>query len=165
MTLRMVMMVLAMVLFINPAAAQNEQSIFEKFAGTWLATGNSFGEQAKSSMIWSETLDGKYYRIDYQITVNDSGANSFTGIGHYRLSDGTNFDGYWADNSGDLHPLAAQAKTDRLTSIWGKAGAKQGRTEYLLLPDGHIQVTDWLLTKTGWREFNKAIFRKQTTGD
>lgn len=161
MILRLVMTLSAALMFINPLAAQTEPSIFEKFEGTWTATGNSFGEQARSTMVWSQTLDSQFYRIDYSILFDDSGTNGFIGIGHYKLSKEPKVEGYWADNSGDLHPLSAATEADRILTLWGKAGSKMGRTEYHLLPDGKLQVTDWQLTSKGWEEFNKAVFQKQ----
>lgn len=159
------MMVLSMALLvINPAAAQTEQSIFERFEGVWTATGNSFGQQAQSKMVWSQTLNGKFYRIDYSILFDVSGKNAFTGIGHYKLSAEPKIAGYWVDNSGDLHPLSATTDTEQLLTVWGKAGSKMGRTEYRLLPDGSLQVTDWQLTTKGWKQFNKAVFQKQPGG-
>lgn len=164
MVFRLAMILSAALMFINPAAAQTEQSIFERLEGVWTATGNSFGQQAQSEMVWSQTLSGKFYRIDYSILFDASGNNAFTGIGHYKLSTEPKISGYWADNSGDLHPLSAATETDRLLTVWGKAGSKMGRTEYRLLPDSSLQVTDWLLTTKGWEIFNKAVFQKQPDG-
>lgn len=164
MALRLMMVLSAALMVINPVAAQTEQTIFQRFEGVWTATGNSFGQQAQSKMVWSQTLNGKFYRIDYSIVFDASGNNAFTGIGHYRLSTEPKISGYWVDNSGDLHPLSAAREADRLLTIWGKAGSKMGRTEYQLLPDGSLQVTDWQLTTEGWKMFNKAVFQKQPGG-
>lgn len=161
MILRLMMILSAALMFINPALAQTEQSLFEKFEGTWRASGNSFGQQAQSKMVWSRTLDGKFYRIDYSIRFDDSGNSGFIGIGHYKLAAEPKVEGYWADNSGDLHPLKGATDPDRLLTIWGKAGSKMGRTEYRLLPNGRMQVTDWQLTDEGWQAFNKAVFQRQ----
>ncbi|MEP2101255.1 MAG: hypothetical protein ABJP02_01375 [Parasphingorhabdus sp.] len=159
-------MILAAAFFmvINPVLAQSETSLFEKLDGTWRATGNSFYEKAQSKMVWSKTLGDHFYRIDYSFSTTGKAEEGFTGIGHYRMADRPDVTGYWVDNSGDLHPLNGKVKGDRLRTIWGEAGSKQGLTEYLLLPDGGLQVTDWLLTDDGWREFNKTTFQKQSAG-
>ncbi|QTD55273.1 hypothetical protein [Parasphingorhabdus cellanae] len=164
MILRLMMLLAAVSMVINPARAQDEQFLLEKFEGTWLATGNSFYEKAQSKMIWSKTLGDRFYRIDYSFSTRGNPEEGFSGIGHYRVADKPDVTGYWADNSGDLHPLNGKVRADRLRTIWGEAGSKQGLTEYLLLPDGALQVTDWLLTDDGWREFNKTTFQKQSAG-
>lgn len=164
MVFRLMIILSVALMFINPAAAQTEQSIFERLEGVWTATGNSFGQQAQSKMVWSKTLNGKFYRIDYSILFDPSGTNAFTGIGHYKFSTEPKVTGYWVDNGGDLHPLSAATDADRLLTIWGKAGSKMGRTEYRLLPDDSLQVTDWQLTTEGWKMFNQAVFQKQPGG-
>ncbi|NCN86127.1 MAG: hypothetical protein GW808_08765 [Sphingomonadales bacterium] len=142
-----------------PAHANDQQNIFDLVEGAWTASGNSFGPDVKSEMIWSKTLDGQFYKIDYRIIIMDPATDkTFTGIGHYLDTDSNATVGYWADNSGDLHPLSVTIEQAAIISIWGVAGGKLGRTEYRLMDDGQIQVTDWLLTKEGWREFNRASF-------
>ena len=39
-------------------------------------------------------------------------------------------------------------------------GHKQGRTRYELLDADRIEVTDWIKTPEGWRQFNQAIFAR-----
>lgn len=137
--------------------------MFDRVTGTWVATGNSFGPSVKSEMIWSKTLDGQFYRIDYRINVDPAGDKTFAGIGHYRATESSSSTGYWADNSGDLHPLSVKIEDGAIISIWGVAGEKQGRTEYHLVTEQRMWVTDWLLTKDGWREFNKASFERESS--
>jgi len=141
-----------------PAHANDQQNMFDRVEGVWTASGNSFGPDVKSEMIWSKTLDGQFYKIDYRIIIDPATDKTFTGIGHYLDTDSNTTAGYWADNSGDLHPLSVTIDQTAIISIWGVAGGKLGRTEYRLVDDGQMLVTDWLLTKEGWREFNKASF-------
>ncbi|WP_417619778.1 hypothetical protein [Parasphingorhabdus sp.] len=143
------------------AHANDQQNIFDLVTGSWTASGNSFGPDVKSEMIWSKTLDGQFYKIDYRIIIDAASDKTFTGIGHYRATESNTTVGYWADNSGDLHPLSVTIGKDAIVSIWGVAGGKQGRTEYRLLNEGRVQVTDWLLTRDGWRQFNHASFARK----
>ncbi len=165
---RLLTILFASAAMVHPVAAQDSpmapaaaQSLFQKFDGTWTAVGSSFGKNTRSTMTWSETLNRKFYRVDYSISMPEITPNRFIGIGHYRISKSARIEGYWADNSGDLHPLKASREPDRLVTIWGKAGSKMGRTEYRLLADDQMQVTDWLLTDKGWREFNNTLFRRE----
>lgn len=146
-------------LFLTPSIAQAEenQTILERFNGTWTAKGNSFGD-FRSSMIWSKTLDGQFHRIDYQIAT----MNSFNGVGHYKTTKENHTSGYWADSGGDLHPLSVQFEDSAIVTNWGIAGKKQGRTEYRLVNDNRAIVTDWLLTSDGWQQFNQAEFLRKT---
>ncbi|MGB5485562.1 hypothetical protein [Parasphingorhabdus sp.] len=150
---------------ISPSAAHasDQENIFDQVTGSWVASGNSFGPDVKSEMIWTKTLDGQFYRIDYRINMNPAGDKTFTGIGHYQATETSNTVGYWADNSGDLHPLSVKIGKDSIISIWGVAGGKLGRTEYHLTDEGRISVTDWLLTNDGWRQFNKASFVRKSS--
>ena len=147
-------------LTIRPSAAHasDQQSMFDLVTGSWVASGNSFGPDVKSEMTWSKTLDGQFYKIDYRIIMDAASDETFTGIGHYQATESNTTAGYWADNSGDLHPLSVTIEKDAILSIWGVAGGKQGRTEYRLVGEGRMWVTDWLLTGDGWRQFNKASF-------
>lgn len=136
--------------------AEEPSTILDRFTGTWTATGNSFGDDIESEMVWTKTLDGQFYRIAYQINMQ----NSFRGIGHYKSTGDKKTTGYWVDNSGDLHPLSVTFEDDAIITIWGTAGKKQGRTEYRLISQDRATVTDWLLTGAGWRQFNHGKFER-----
>lgn len=145
-----------------PALAGEATDLLGRLQGEWTSAGPAFGGPAKSMMRWSPTLDGRFVRIDYLIAMERQGSTqTFTGIGHYKPGDGAEATGYWADNSGDLHPLNARADKDALTTIWGTAGGEQGRTEYRFMPDGKVRVTDWVLTAEGWRQFNQNLFERK----
>ncbi len=140
------------------APAAHQSTLMAKFAGTWKAEGTSFGLPSKSTMTWSRDLAGKFYRAEYRIDMDNKGkASNFTGHGYYRA--GGN-DGFWADTSGDLHPLVISYTENGLTAIWGKAGGKQGRSSYIMQADGRIEVIDWILRDEGWREFNRTLFSR-----
>lgn len=155
---------LLLIAMTNPAfAADDRASVLDRFSGIWTATGNSFGAEVKSRMVWSKALDGQFHRIDYDIIIDAEKAQRFSGIGHYKAvgdktTGGHRTAGYWADNSGDLHPLSVTLEDDAIISIWGIAGKKMGRSEYRLITANRATVTDWLFTKTGWQQFNQAEF-------
>ncbi|MEZ5710435.1 MAG: hypothetical protein R3E02_13710 [Blastomonas sp.] len=132
--------------------------IFAALEGKWQAEGEAFGAPARTEMQWSPALDGRFQRIDYRIVMQrGESEQSFVGIGHYRMVAPDHADGYWVDNSGDMHPLSATLTATGIETIWGIAGGKQGRTRYALREDGRVEITDWLLTDAGWKEFNHSI--------
>lgn len=139
---------------VSPAKTEKPQTVLDRFTGTWTATGNSFGDDIKTTMIWSKTLGGQFHRIEYQINMQ----NSFNGVAHYKTTKKRTTSGYWVDSSGDLHPLSVKFEDNAIITIWGIAGKKQGRTEYRLANEGQATVTDWLLTKDGWRKFNHGEY-------
>ncbi len=148
---------------VDPAFAQesevaSQQSLLQTFTGTWKAEGISFGAPSKSTMVWGETLDGKFYRLTYTIEMQRDGkVQAFVGHGYYQRGSSQ---GFWADNGGDLHPMVTTYTHKALTTIWGKAGGKQGRSSYTFQEDGRIEVADWILTEAGWREFNRTMFSR-----
>lgn len=81
MILRLMMILSAVLMFINPASAQTQQSLFQKFEGTWLATGNSFYEKAQSKMVWSKLPAAQFYRVDYSFSASDNPDQGFLGNG------------------------------------------------------------------------------------
>ncbi len=147
----------------QPAAAESTSALLAQFKGEWRSDGSAFGGAAESEMIWAPALNGKFFRLDYRVAVtrDDGAAFTFEGVAHYRLANDETLTAYWADNSGDLHPIRAEREGDALLSHWGVEGGKQGRTRYALLPTGEIEVTDWIKTTDGWRQFNQNQFTKQ----
>ncbi len=143
------------------------RSIFELFDGEWRSDGSAFGVPASSRMVWTPALDGKYVRLDYGIEMQPAqgAASTFQGVAYYRDAGGSNYKAFWADNSGDLHPISAQRDGDALVAHWGAEGSKQGRTRYQLSAPGKLEVTDWIKTADGWRQFNHNVFERAPTAN
>ena len=142
---------------------QSSQSIFQLLEGTWQSNGPAFGQTAHSTMQWQPTLDGRYFRVNYDIAfgAEDAPTSSFTGVGYYRMdSDAETINGFWADNTGDLHPIEASVSADRILSTWGEQGKKLGQTEYRVLDGGDVEVTDWIWRDGEFRQFNQNSFKK-----
>lgn len=152
-----------------PAAAGEdaEHSIFDPFHGEWRSSGPAFGAPALSRMAWAPTLDGKYFRLDYRIEMQtpEGAVSIFQGVAYYRDTGEDVVNAFWADNSGDLHPIAAERDHNALIAHWGVEGGKQGRTRYEVLSSGEIEVTDWIKTADGWRQFNHNVFVRASAGD
>lgn len=150
--------------FLTPAQAEEAGplALLEAFEGEWRSNDPAFGGPAQTTMRWSRTLDGKFMRLDYRIEMRPETENAalFEGVAYYRLEKGDELRAFWADNSGDLHPIRAERKDDGLHVEWGVEGAKQGRTLYNLVRADEMQVTDWIRAEDGWRQFNDNRFAR-----
>ncbi|WP_425410400.1 hypothetical protein [Hyphococcus sp.] len=143
-----------------PARAERAD-VFEAFTGVWVSDGDAFGGPAQSKMIWETTLDGKFVKLSYRIDMpRDESAATFEGVAYYRASDENEWNAFWADNSGALYSIRAEIDEKGVLSHWGVEGGKQGRTRYTLTADGDIEVTDWVHTPDGWRQFNNNTFSR-----
>ena len=155
--------ILLTALFSSAAAADEaEPSIIDLFAGQWTSDGPAFGAPASSIMRWAPALHGKFTRLDYKIEMQspEGATSTFQGVAFYRDAGDNAYDAFWADNSGDLHPVSAERDGNALVSHWGVEGGKQGRTRYELSAPSEIIVTDWIRTDEGWRQFNRNVFER-----
>ena len=121
--------------------------------GSWSADCDAWGTPARCTLVWSEGLHVSQMTVAYRIEAHSDGAAIFAGKGVYRALADNALDGYWYDAGGATHPLAATWDAGALTTHWGIAGSKQGRTRYRLTDAGRLEVTDWLLGEDAWRQF------------
>jgi len=109
-------------------------------------------------MSWSPALGAQFIRISYEIQSEKTQKPMFQGAGYYKALEAGKFKAFWADSTGDLHPILATRDGNTLTSIWGVAGEKLGRTEYNLIAPDKMQVTDWIMREHEWQQFNQNTF-------
>jgi hypothetical protein len=140
-------------------AHADDPSLLSKFQGEWASNGDAFGKPAKSTMVWSSTLNSKFIHLDYKISMGTPDKPSiFQGVAYYKSNNDGTYTAFWADNTGDLHPITATVDGNALTSIWGVEGAKLGRTRYELLDQDRLSITDWIKIGDDWRQFNMNVF-------
>jgi hypothetical protein len=157
-------------LIAQPAAANND-TIFDALIGYWQAEGNAFGAPSTSDMRWIDAeLGGKFLRLEYRInrTTPDGPKPIFSGIAYYQkplspLKTNDKVQAFWADTNGNLHPILAVIEDNVLISNWGTPDTEQGRTRYQLSEQGTVEVTDWVKTADGWRQFNHTVFTRAKT--
>lgn len=144
------------------ARGEEEAALLSKFEGDWHSQGSAFGKPAHSRMTWTLALDNRFYRLDYTISMENEPdpPRVFQGVAYYQISEKDDLRGFWADNSGDLHPIEGAREDEALVANWGVEGNKQGRTRYELLSADRMEVTDWIRTPEGWRQFNQNIFHR-----
>lgn len=147
--------------FATSASAGDAVDLLNRLEGKWHSNGKAFGAPADSDMVWALALDGQFMSLDYRIVMRPGGdeVRTFSGVAFYDMKNGDA--AFWADSSGDIHPIRTEIAENALTAHWGKVGEKQGRTRYELTADGSVNVTDWILTADGWRRFNENKFVRQ----
>ena len=153
---------IAALLLAASSAQADITALLTQFEGEWTSSGDAFGMSAATSMRWETALGGRYVHLSYVINMQtaEGEPRSFEGVAYYQLGEGDVIEAFWADNSGDLHPIRARRIGDRLESYWGRTGGKQGRTYYALLEPNRMLVTDWIKTDDGWRQFNSNEFTR-----
>lgn len=141
------------------AEDNSASAVIDQLIGNWSAQGEAFGASADTEMRWERDLGGKFIRLSYRIEMErGDDVSTFQGVAYYGdLVDGE-YRAFWADNSGDLHPIKAKQEDNALIANWGVEGGKQGRTRYELITGGGVEVTDWIRSGDEWRQFNHAIF-------
>ncbi len=142
--------------------ARADEILFLEMMGHWESDQPVFGSPAHTRLDIQSTLDNKFMRLDYSIEseLAEGQRSRFEGVAYYRRELSGEVAGFWADNSGFLHPIRIVQDEHLLTATWGEAGAKQGRTEYRIIDENTISTTDWILAAEGWRQFNQNEYRR-----
>lgn len=162
--MRNIFILVSAALSMAASAFAEETPIVENFIGTWISDGDAFGAPAQTTMVWANALGGAFTHLDYRIEMRPASKSPsvFAGKAYYKRDGEGAYRAFWADSSGFLHPIVAVREGAALSVDWGVAGAKQGRTRYELTGEDEMQVTDWVLTDQGWREFNSNVFSRQS---
>ena len=138
-----VVLLLCLLFSLQSAIAVNNP-LLNDFIGHWQTKGKAFGQPAHISLHFSETLDGKFVRINYTIANLDESERKvvFAGVAYYKQTGAATLSAFWADSSGDLHPITASISENSLNVEWGIVGQKQGKTKYQLTSENELQITD-----------------------
>ena len=157
----LIVALLGLLTTVSLAHAQEIASLSD-LKGDWTSTDPAFGAPAASSLSWTPVLNGKFYRLDYQINRagDDGNVPIFQGVAFYREKEDGTLEAFWADSGGDLLPINADSDGTALIANWGTDGSKQGTTRYELTTDGTLMVTDKILMDGDWREFNRSTFHR-----
>jgi len=127
--------------------------------GEWTAPCDAWGTPAQCRLTWSAGHHAKQYRLGYLISAKEGRKTLFEGSATYQSGDAS-LEGFWADSNGALHPIFARWEGGELISHWGHPSTEQGRSHYKLNGDDSLTVTDWVLTREGWREFMRVEYRR-----
>ena len=133
------------------------------------------GTEASFKMKWDWTLDNKFLYLEFQNSWKPSNRENVTRTGktvlkgdvvlkakaYYKPITNTEFEGTWFDSRGITFPVRGTLKDQLFTVIWGSEDTEQGKTEYLLLPSGQIEVKDYILNNGKYAQFGNAVYSKQ----
>jgi len=129
--------------------------------GQWEASCEFFGSPANCAQTWRPGLHDDLLVMEYRVLAPDDGRQVFAGNLFLKQLD-DHLGGYWVDSIGSMHDVHALWNESALESHWGSPATEQGRSRYRLSERGELQVTDWVLTDDGWREFLSAVYRRST---
>lgn len=130
--------------------------------GYWTGTGSLFGEDAVFEMEWSPTLKGRFFQLSFKnVFVREGASYEMQATALYRILDGR-LSATWFDSRGQILPIAAELIDKRLVSHWGDESTEQGRTEYTILEDGTMRVSDFVKKGEEYVSFGQAIYKKQS---
>jgi hypothetical protein len=139
-------------------------SILTRLKGDWKSNGTSFGSPSDITMIWQPTLQNAYMQIHYTIVMHTpkNGDQIFEGTGLYKQDSIHHYTAVWADSQRELHPITAIDDETTLTSVWGVAGKKLGKTLYRFADNDTVEVVDYIQKKDGsWKEFSRNTFKRK----
>ncbi len=161
-------LILSLSLFCISLTAQETKlnsAFFEKIKGRWFSEGKSFGNPAEIEMVWSWTLQGKFFQINYKIAARVKNEDQyFYGTAYYKVDSASHYSATWFDSGGEMHPITATDDGQTLTSIWGIPGKKLGKTTYSFLDENTVEITDYIFSnkQQTWKEFSRNTFRRGT---
>src|SRR5688572_7638755 len=134
----------------------------EWMVGKWEGGGTHSGRRSKASLDVAIVLGSQYVELAYRADLGVENLRDFEGRAIYwPLHDG-GWKGHWFDSFGNKLPISAKVEGTSLVSDWGTVGTEQGRTVYRLLPDGRLEIVDYLLSEDGSRrEFARQTLRRR----
>lgn len=159
--------VLLLLFTFSEVKAQKDVSatFLSQLEGVWSTdTGKSFGLPAVVNMTCTKTLGAKFLELSYKMEMSgpDGKKQVFEGRAFYKPAPENQFVGTWFDTGGEMHPLKASNDSTALTSIWGTAETKLGKTLYILSGSDTVEIIDFIMKKDGnWKEFNRNTLIKK----
>ena len=160
-----------LILGARPAAASQMRAPFELewLVGTWEGGGKHSGRDSKAILKADFSLGGRYVELSYRLDLGDPKESAFlrgTFEGrafYWPLEDG-GWKAFWFDSWDNRLPVSARVEGQMLTADWGDAGTQRGRTIYRLLPDGRLEIVDFLRSPGGkQREFARQTLVRAKT--
>ena len=152
---------LFVILFSGAILAQTNP-VLNGFIGKWEGKGTLMAAETAFDMQWEWVLEGSYLRVEFKSerTVDDGSISVFAGHGYY-LFEGDKFTGTWFDSRRISFPLKGDMGEHTLTSYWGSPEIEEGVTEYTLLANGEMRVTDKVLRNGSYIQFSEALYQKK----
>ncbi|KAB2879135.1 DUF1579 domain-containing protein [bacterium] len=160
----------ALILFLFGISETNaqinlSQTFLNRLEGNWSTDkGKSFGMPAVVTMVCKKSLDSKFIELSYTIEMSaaDGKKHVFEGRAFYKPVSEIQFVGTWFDSGGETHPIKASHDSTTLTSLWGTAETKLGKTLYVFSSPNIIEIIDFIMKKdSSWKEFNRNTLYRE----
>ncbi len=145
-----------------PIEAQTlASSVFARLEGRWIGHGELFGRSAFFEMAWAREHDGVATLRFANGFVGDDGQRTpvLDAVALYRVSPASP-QAIWLDSRGAQVTIRWEASDSMLTAHW-RTDSEKGRTEYLIVSDAEVRVTDHVHAESGWRQFGHATYSRR----
>jgi len=154
----------------GPASAQSGSSeglrqvehlgpVLATLEGRWKGEGELLDRPATFSMNWVKSLNGRYLRLEFGNAYTD--VDPIEGVleAHaYYLLGGTTLTGRWIDSRGMMLSIEAEIVDSTLVAHW--SGEENGRTEYHVIDEDTVEVTDYVHVNGEYYPFAKARYQR-----
>ena len=131
--------------------------------GSWEGKGELLGRPATFVMTWERALNGRFLRLEFGNAFADTDPVQPVLESHaYYLLGGAILHGQWMDSRGAMLSLRAEIVGTALVTNW--TGRESGRTEYQVIDDDTLEVTDYFQSDGEYRLFAQARYRRVNEG-
>ena len=145
-------------------AAQGDlDPVLATLEGSWKGEGELLGRPANFKMTWERALNGRFLRLEFGNAFADTDPVQpvLEAHAYYLLGDSV-LDGRWMDSRGAMLSLRAEVVGAALVTHW--TGRESGRTEYRVIDDDTLEVTDYFQSEGEYRQFAQAQYRRTEEG-
>lgn len=131
---------------------------FSSLLGEWEGIGTLKGQPAEFEMYWEQTLNDQFYTLRFR---NNIPAFSFSmeAHGYYQVLDDGSISGYWFDSRGISFPISGSIEEKTIIIYWGTPEIEEGRTEYMVISEDQVKVTDYILRDGTFDQFGEAMYQ------
>ena len=144
----------------RPVVAQSDlERVLATLEGSWEGEGELLDRPATFAMTWERVLDGRFLRLEFRNAFADVNPIQPVLESHaYYLLGGAALTGQWMDSRGVILSLKAEAVGSTLVTYWN--GEESGRTEYHVIGEDALEVTDYVRAEGGYYVFAQARYRR-----
>jgi len=135
--------------------------------GHWTGSGQLFGKAVQMTLNICPIAKDRGFALSYNVLTpmeeagKDGNSVIFSGHADYLPVAGSKWRGRWIGSNGIDHDLEATFTKEHFAVIWQNLKVETGQTNYKLLPDGKLSVTDQVIGKSGeWRVFAVGSYKR-----
>lgn len=153
----------ATIFFLLGISTITSQTFFDEVIGkTWEGNGTIMKTSTEFEMNWSKTLDNQFLRLDFQNQMNTKkGKVIFSATAFYKVKSDSTILGTWFDSQGNMYTLTGEVSNNKLIVNWGTSERQVGKTVYMMMDNGTIEVVDFSIQNGKEVQFGEAIYSYQ----